>query len=102
MQPVRRPGTGEAEQIGAFCQRNYGVTFPLFDKIDVNGDQTHPLFRWLKSEARGALGSSRIKWNFTKFLVGRDGAVLDRFGSSTEPAALTGAIEEALSGPAAA
>jgi len=87
---------GEAEQIGAFCQRNYGVTFPLFDKIDVNGDQAHPLFRWLRSEARGALGSSRIKWNFTKFLVGRDGAVIDRFGSTTKPAELTEPIERAL------
>src|SRR5690606_17450006 len=63
---------GEAEQIGEFCQRNYGVTFQMFDKIDVNGDDAHPLFQWLRQEKGGLLGD-KIKWNFTKFLVGRDG-----------------------------
>ncbi len=62
---------GSAEDIGEFCRVNHGVTFPLFDKVEVNGDDAHPLFRWLRHEARGALGSEKIKWNFTKFLVGR-------------------------------
>jgi glutathione peroxidase len=76
---------GDEEQIGAFCQRNYGVTFPMFAKVDVNGDDAHPLFDWLKSEKGGLLGS-KIKWNFTKFLVGPDGAVLRRYASATTPA----------------
>lgn len=87
---------GDAEQIGAFCQRNYGVTFPMFAKIEVNGEHAHPLYRWLKGEKRGVLGS-RIKWNFTKFLVDRDGQVLARFGSTTTPAHLRKHIEAALS-----
>ena len=76
---------GDAEEIGAFCEKNYGVTFPLFEKVDVNGDQAHPLFRWLREETSGLMGSA-IKWNFTKFLVGRDGTVLKRYGSTTAPA----------------
>lgn len=87
---------GDAASIGAFCQKNYGVTFPMFDKVDVNGDDAHPLFGWLRKEARGVLGSTKIRWNFTKFLVGRDGAVITRFGSTTKPDALTGPIEKAL------
>ncbi len=90
----QEPGT--AGDIEEFCQVNYGVTFPMFEKVDVNGDDAHPLFRWLRSEARGAVGTSKIKWNFTKFLVGRDGEVIKRFGSSTKPESLTGAIEKAL------
>ena len=86
---------GDAEQIGAVCQRNYGVTFPMFDKVDVNGDDAHPLFDWLRSEKGGMLGS-KIKWNFTKFLVGRDGKVVDRYAPTTTPDALRDDIEKAL------
>jgi len=86
---------GDAEQIGEFCQRNYGVTFPMFDKVDVNGDDAHPLFEWLRSEKGGMLGS-KIKWNFTKFLVGRDGRVVDRYAPTTTPDALRDDIEKAL------
>ena len=87
---------GDEAQIGAFCQRNYGVTFPMFAKVDVNGDEAHPLFDWLKSEKGGLLGS-KIKWNFTKFLVGRDGQVIQRYGSTTAPEDIAGDIETALS-----
>jgi glutathione peroxidase len=86
---------GDAEEIGAFCEKNYGVTFPLFEKVDVNGDQAHPLFRWLREETSGVMGSA-IKWNFTKFLVGRDGTVLKRYGSTTTPEKIAGDIEKAL------
>jgi len=86
---------GDEEEIGAFCERNYGVTFPMFAKVDVNGDDAHPVFEWLKDEKSGLLGG-KIKWNFTKFLVGRDGQVLERFSPTTEPAKLTGSIESAL------
>ena len=68
---------GSADEIGEFCQANYGVTFPMFDKVDVNGDDAHPLFQWLKSEKSGLVGE-KIKWNFTKFLIGRDGRVIKR------------------------
>ena len=64
---------GSAEEIGAFCEKNYGVSFPMFAKIEVNGEHAHPLYRYLKEHARGVLGSEAIKWNFTKFLVDRDG-----------------------------
>ena len=87
---------GSDEEIGAFCQKNYGVTFPMFAKIDVNGSEEHPLYAWLKSEKGGLLGA-RIKWNFTKFLVGRDGTVLGRYSPTTEPADLAGDLEKALS-----
>jgi glutathione peroxidase len=86
---------GDAEEIGAFCQRNYGVSFPMFDKVDVNGSDAHPLWEWLKSEKGGLLGGA-IKWNFTKFLVGRDGSVLQRYGSTTDPADIASDIEKAL------
>jgi len=85
----------EGDEIGAFCQKNYGVSFPMFDKVDVNGEEAHPLFTWLKDETGGLLGSG-IKWNFTKFLVGRDGRVLKRFGTTKSPEAMTDAIEAAL------
>ena len=88
---------GDAEEIGAFCEKNYGVTFPLFEKVDVNGDQAHPLFRWLREETSGLMGSA-IKWNFTKFLIGRDGTVLKRYGSTTAPAKIAADIEKALAG----
>ncbi|MCW2806699.1 MAG: glutathione peroxidase, partial [Marmoricola sp.] len=78
-----------------FCTLNYGVTFPMFAKIEVNGDGTHPLFRWLKKERPGLLGGT-IKWNFTKFLIGRDGKVLKRYASTTKPEKIAGDIEKAL------
>ena len=86
---------GEAVEIGEFCQRNYGVSFPMFAKVDVNGDDAHPLYDWLKSEKGGLLGKN-IKWNFAKFLVGRDGQVVKRFAPTTEPAKLADDIEKAL------
>ena len=86
---------GDAEEIGAFCEKNYGVTFPLFEKVDVNGDDAHPLFRWLREEKSGLMGSA-IKWNFTKFLVGRDGKVIKRYGSTTKPEDIAKDLEEAL------
>ena len=86
---------GDESQIGSFCERNYGVSFPMFAKVDVNGDEAHPLYDWLKSEKGGLLGG-KIKWNFTKFLVARDGTVLKRYGSTTKPAAIVKDIEEAL------
>ena len=89
----QEPGT--EEQIAEFCESSYGVTFPMFAKVDVNGDTAHPLYQWLKSEQSGLLGGA-IKWNFTKFLVGRDGAVLGRYGSTTKPGKIRPDIEQAL------
>ena len=86
---------GSNDEIGAFCERNYGVAFPMFSKVEVNGDGAHPLYRWLREQKGGLLGN-RIKWNFTKFLVGRDGAVIERFSPQTEPADLETDIEKAL------
>ena len=90
----QEPGT-EAE-IVEFCNLNYDVTFPLTAKMDVNGEEAHPLWEWLKRERPGVLGTEAIKWNFTKFLVGRDGAVIERFGPRDEPEAMVPAIETAL------
>ena len=87
---------GSAGEIGAFCEKNYGVTFPMFDKIDVNGDKAHPLFRHLKTKASGLLGSESIKWNFTKFLVKKDGTVFKRYAPATAPADLLSDIEKLL------
>jgi len=87
---------GSNEEIAQFCQLNYGVSFPMMGKIDVNGASADPLYQWLTKEARGVLGTTSIKWNFTKFLVGRDGRVLRRFAPNDTPAALTGDIEKAL------
>ena len=87
---------GSEAEIGAFCEQNYGVSFPLFAKVDVNGDSAHPLFQHLKSEAPGLLGSKRIKWNFTKFLVGPDGAVVKRYAPQTKPEAIAADIEQLL------
>ncbi len=87
---------GSAEEIGAFCQKNYGVTFPMFEKIDVNGDTAHPLYKWLKQSAPGVLGSERIKWNFTKFLIDRDGQVKARYAPVTKPEQLAQDIEALL------
>jgi glutathione peroxidase len=86
---------GEADEIGEFCQRNYGVTFQMMDKIDVNGSSAHPLYDWLKSEKAGLLGG-KIKRNFTKFLVGKDGQVIERYAPTTKPEKLTDDIEKAL------
>ncbi len=87
---------GSNAEIGAFCQNNYGVTFSMMEKIDVNGQQAHPLFQWLKQQAPGLLGSEGIKWNFTKFLIGRDGQVIKRYASLDKPAGLAADIEKAL------
>lgn len=82
--------------IASFCQVNYGVTFPMMAKVEVNGSRAHPLFQWLKHEAPGLLGSEGIKWNFTKFLVGRDGRVIRRYAPQDAPAKLAADIEAAL------
>ena len=87
---------GSEAEIGAFCEQNYGVSFPLFAKIDVNGADAHPLFRHLESEAPGLLGTRRIKWNFTKFLVGRDGKVIKRYAPRTTPEAVAADIAQLL------
>ena len=87
---------GGADEIGAFCEKNFGVTFPLFAKIDVNGDATHPLFKHLKKAAPGLLGSEAIKWNFTKFLVRKDGSVYKRYAPATEPKDIVADIEKLL------
>ena len=87
---------GGSEEIAEFCSVNYGVTFPMFEKIDVNGKNTHPLYQHLKSEAPGLLGSEPIKWNFTKFLVNREGEVVERYGSTTKPEQIESDIEAAL------
>ena len=87
---------GQGAEIEEFCTLNYGVTFPMFEKIDVNGDAAHPLFKWLKHEAPGLLGSEAIKWNFTKFIVGKNGQVIERVASTTEPEAMIMSIQTAL------
>ncbi|WP_201558301.1 glutathione peroxidase [Psychrobacter sp. 72-O-c] len=86
---------GSNDEIGAFCQKNYGVSFPMMAKIDVNGSDAHPIFNWLKEQKGGVL-TDGIKWNFSKFLVGNEGQVLDRYASTTKPEAMTGDIEQAL------
>lgn len=87
---------GSNDQISEFCSLNYGVTFPMFAKLEVNGDNTHPLYQHLKTAAKGVLGSEKIKWNFTKFLVGKDGGVIKRYAPNTEPKAISKDIEAAL------
>ena len=82
--------------IGAFCERNYGVSFPMFAKIDVNGPAVHPLYRHLKREAPGLLGTQSIKWNFTKFLVAPDGSVVKRYAPKTTPEQIAGDIAQLL------
>ena len=89
---------GSNDEIAQFCQLNYGVSFPMMAKIDVNGSAADPLYRWLTSEAPGLLGSTAIKWNFTKFLVGKDGQVIKRYAPLDKPASLKGDIEAALAG----
>lgn len=87
---------GSASEIVQFCQINYGVTFPMMAKVDVNGPDASPLWVWLKQSASGVLGTEAIKWNFTKFLVGGDGKVIDRYGSVIKPQSLEADIEAAL------
>ncbi len=82
----QEPGT--SKEIATFCQVNYGVTFPMFEKIEVNGKNTHPLYKFLKSEQSGILWTQKIKWNFTKFLVNKEGKVIERFSPTTRPAEL--------------
>lgn len=88
--------SGSNSEIQSFCELNFNVSFPMFQKIEVNGEDAHPLYQYLKSSARGILGSQRVKWNFTKFLVDSDGKVLERFAPTTKPEALTKKIEELL------
>jgi glutathione peroxidase len=87
---------GSDGEIASFCQLNYGVTFPMMSKIEVNGDAAHPLYQWLTAEAPGLLGSKAIKWNFTKFLVGKDGRVIKRYAPQDAPEKLAADIEAAL------
>ncbi len=87
---------GNEKEIQRFCQINFGVTFPMFAKIDVNGENTHPLYRYLKSKAPGFLGTEMIKWNFTKFLIDREGKVIKRYGSSTTPKEIEEDIKKVL------
>lgn len=87
---------GDAEAIGQFCQTRFDLSFPLFAKINVNGDNAHPLYVWLKHEAAGILGTEAIKWNFTKFLVDRAGKVVHRYAPATRPDELVDAIEALL------
>ncbi len=88
------PGTND--EIASFCELNYGVSFPMMSKVDVNGDKAAPLWKWLTAEAPGILGTKAIKWNFTKFLVGKDGQVIKRYAPNDTPASLKTDIEAAL------
>jgi glutathione peroxidase len=87
---------GDSAEIANFCALTYDVSFPMMAKVDVNGSKATPLYAWLKTQKKGLLGSESIKWNFTKFLIGRDGAVIGRFGPTTEPKDLERAVEAAL------
>ena len=87
---------GDAEEIANFCKLTYDVTFPMFAKIDVNGPSAHPLYEYLKAEAKGLMGSKSIKWNFTKFLVDREGQVVKRFGPQDTPEKIRSEIEALL------
>jgi glutathione peroxidase len=87
---------GSNDEIMEFCQLNYGVTFPMAEKVDVNGSRAHPLYKFLKSEATGLMGSKNIKWNFTKFLVDTEGNVVERFAPSTTPEKIAASVETLL------
>lgn len=87
---------GDEKSIKAFCELNYGVSFPLFQKVEVNGENAHPLFQFLKSKCPGALGTEGIKWNFTKFLIDRNGSPVDRFAPTTTPESLAEHVEKLL------
>ena len=88
---------GSDSEIAGFCMKNYGVSFPMFSKIEVNGDNAHPLYQYLKKEARGILGTQKIKWNFTKFLINQQGEVVKRFAPTTKPEDITKHVEALLS-----
>ena len=87
---------GSNDQIASFCEMNYGVSFPMMSKVKVNGAEAHPLWQWLKAQAPGLLGTEGIKWNFTKFLVGKDGQVLKRYAPNDTPESIRKDIEKAL------
>ena len=87
---------GSNDEIASFCQLNYGVSFPMMAKVDVNGEQAHPLWQWITGEAPGLLGSKAIKWNFTKFLIGKDGRVIKRYAPTDAPDSLRSDVEAAL------
>ena len=87
---------GSNDEIASFCQLNYGVSFPMMSKVDVNGGAAHPVWKWLTAEAPGILGTKSIKWNFTKFLVGKDGQVIKRFAPNDSPESMQGDIKAAL------
>lgn len=87
---------GNNEEIASFCDLQFNISFPLFDKIDVNGDSAHPLFSYLKQQAPGLLGTKKIKWNFTKFLVGKDGTVIKRYAPTTKPEDIEADLKSAL------
>ncbi len=91
---------GDAAEIASFCKLTYDVSFPLFAKIDVNGPDAHPLFKWMKAEAPGLMGSEAVKWNFTKFLIDRSGTVVRRYGPADAPASIRTDIEALLAAPA--
>ena len=91
-----RQEKGSNQDIATFCQINFGVSFPLFEKIEVNGENAHPLFVYLKKQAPGLLGSEKIKWNFTKFLISNQGKTIERFSPTTKPEELSSKIEEIL------
>jgi len=91
---------GSNEEIASFCSLNYGVSFPMMGKVEVNGGNAHPLWKWLTSQAPGILGLQAIKWNFTKFLVGRDGQVIKRYAPTDTPESMKKDIEAALAKPA--
>lgn len=92
----RNQDPGDDKAISEFCSLNYGVDFPMFSKVDVNGPRAHPLFEYLKSNAKGLLGSEAVKWNFTKFLVNREGDVVRRYPPTTKPSAIRADIEKLL------
>jgi glutathione peroxidase len=87
---------GSAQEIGEFCRVNFGLSFPLMGKVEVNGPDADPLWNWLKDSAPGIFGTKKVKWNFTKFLIGRDGRVVRRFAPNVKPEAIVGAIEHIL------
>jgi glutathione peroxidase len=91
---AQEPGT--EKEIASFCETSFGVSFPMFSKIDVNGDAAHPLYQWMKDEKPGLLGSKDIKWNFGKFLINREGQVVERFAPTTSPADMSADIEKLL------
>ncbi|MGG4508104.1 glutathione peroxidase [Heyndrickxia sporothermodurans] len=92
----RNQDPGSNQEIAEFCSLNYNVSFPMFEKVDVNGEHAHPIFQYLTSQALGMLGTKKIKWNFTKFLIDRQGKVVSRFGSATEPEKIENDIKRLL------